>query len=128
MLRFIAGRLIQFPLILAIIYLTTFLLAWVAPGSPFERTDKRPSELTLQSLKKKFHAETWYGFLAFYPYQVIVHGDLGPSMVNTETVNQTIGRHLPASIALGAAAVVIAMAAGVAIGTLAAVRRNGPSR
>ncbi len=126
MLRYITARLIQFPLILAVIYLTTFALVWIAPGSPFERTEKKLSAATIDSLKRKFHAETWYGFLAFYPYNVLVHGDLGPSMVNTETVNETIERHLPASVALGAAAIVIALLGGVAIGTLAAVYRNGP--
>ena len=39
--RFIAIRLLQFPLILAIIYLITFMLVWVAPGDPFQRTDKK---------------------------------------------------------------------------------------
>src|SRR5262245_49390680 len=127
MLRFIAGRLLQFPLILVVIYLTTFFLAWVAPGSPFERTDRKLPPLALQSLKEKFHAETWYSFLAWYPYRIIVHGDLGPSLNYPErTVNQIIKEHLPVSIALGATAVVFAVIGGVSIGTLAAVRRNGP--
>ena len=34
--KLILYRLLQFPLILAIIYLITFFLIWVAPGSPFE--------------------------------------------------------------------------------------------
>lgn len=127
MLRFIAGRLIQFPLILAVIYLTTFLLAWVAPGSPFERTDRKLPPLVLQSLKEKFHAETWYSFLAFYPYRIITAGDLGPSLNYPErSVNEIIGKTLPVSVMLGLAAVAIAVIGGVTIGTLAAVRRNGP--
>jgi len=127
MLRFIASRLIQFPLILVVIYLTTFLLAWVAPGSPFERTDRQLPPLVLQALKEKFHAETWYSFLAWYPYRIVVHGDLGPSLNYPErTVNQIIQQHLPVSIALGVSAVAIAVIGGVTIGTLAAVRRNGP--
>src|SRR5436190_243226 len=36
MFRFIAIRLLQFPLILGVIYLLTFALAWLAPGSPFD--------------------------------------------------------------------------------------------
>jgi oligopeptide transport system permease protein len=127
MLRFITGRLIQFPLILVVIYLTTFFLAWVAPGSPFERTDRKLPPLVLQSLKEKFHAEHWYSFLAWYPYRIIAHGDLGPSLNYPErTVNGIIKDHLPVSVALGVAAVAIAVIGGVTIGTLAAVRRNGP--
>ena len=33
MVRFIAWRCVEVPLILAVIYVLTFLLAWVAPGS-----------------------------------------------------------------------------------------------
>src|SRR3954462_1802234 len=101
MLRFIAGRVIQFPLILVVVYLTTFFLAWVAPGSPFERTDRKLNPTVLQTLKEKFHAETWYSFLAFYPYQIIVHQDLGPSLAYPErTVNDIIKNTLPVSVAL----------------------------
>lgn len=127
MLRFIAGRLIQFPLILVVIYLTTFFLAWVAPGSPFERTDRQLNPIVLQTLKEKFHAETWYSFLAWYPYRILTAGDLGPSLNYPErTVNDIIANTLPVSVTLGLAAVAIAVIGGVTIGTLAAVRRNGP--
>jgi oligopeptide transport system permease protein len=127
MLRFIAGRLIQFPLILAVIYLTTFLLAWVAPGSPFERTDRKLPPLVLQSLKEKFHADSAWSFLAWYPYRIVFHRDLGPSLNFPErTVNEIIRQTLPVSIVLGVCAVGIAVVGGVTIGTLAAVRRDGP--
>jgi len=127
MLRFIATRLVQFPLILVVIYLTTFFLAWVAPGSPFERTDRQLNPIVLQTLKEKFHATNWYTFLGWYPYRIIAHGDLGPSLNYPErTVNEIIRTHLPVSIVLGFAAVIIAVIGGVAIGTLAAVKRNGP--
>ena len=39
MAKFIAIRLLQFPLILAVIYLLTFWLVWVAPGDPFQNND-----------------------------------------------------------------------------------------
>lgn len=127
MLRFIAGRLIQFPLILAVIYLTTFLLAWVAPGSPFERTDRKLPPLVLQSLKEKFHADSAWSFLGWYPYRIVIHGDLGPSLNFPErTVNEIIRQTLSVSIVLGTCAVAIAIVGGVTIGTLAAVRRDGP--
>src|SRR5690242_17910842 len=104
MLRFITSRLLQFPLILVVIYLTTFLLAWVAPGSPFERTDRKLNPIVLQTLKEKFHAQNWYSFLAWYPYRIITAGDLGPSLNYPErTVNAIIRDHLPVSVALGAA-------------------------
>ncbi len=126
MLRFLAFRLLQFPLILAIIYLATFLLAWVAPGSPFEKERKLPPQ-TKAYLEEKFHAQSAGSFLAYYPLKVITTGDFGPSLNYAEfTVNDILKRSLPVSVTLGVVAVVIAVIGGVSIGTLAAVKRDGP--
>ena len=126
MIRFIAWRLVQFPLILAIIYLVTFLLAWVAPGSPFERTDRKVDPIVLQQLESQFHADHWYRFLAYYPKQVILTGDFGPSMAYLGwSVNDVLKSALPVSMTLGLIAMVIAAVAGSALGVMAAVRRDG---
>ncbi len=125
MFRFIAARLIQYPLVLAVIYLLTFALVWVAPGSPFENERKLPEDVKVR-LKKDFHAEHWYTFLAYYPRRLITTGDFGPSLEYHEwSVNDVISTSLPVSITLGLLAMVIAAFAGVIIGTLAAVRRGG---
>lgn len=126
MLRFITWRLLQFPLILAVIYLITFLLAWVAPGSPFERTDRKLSPVVLEQLEKEFHADHWYGFLAYYPRRVLLTGNFGPSMEYLGwSVNDILESSLPVSIALGLAALAIAIPVGSALGVFAAVRRDG---
>jgi ABC-type dipeptide/oligopeptide/nickel transport system permease component len=126
MLRFIAWRIAQFPLILAIIYLVTFLLCWVAPGDPFTRTDRNVSPEVKEALRTRYHAEHWYTFLAWYPTNAILHGDLGPSLTNSSvSVNQIIRQQFPLSLELGVVALAIATVGGVFIGTLAAVRRNG---
>ena len=66
MFRFILTRLIQFPLILAIIYLITFLMVWVVPGDPFKKNDKNLSPEALLARRKEFHAESAASFLSFY--------------------------------------------------------------
>lgn len=126
MARFIAFRVIQFPLILAVIYLVTFALCWVAPGDPFSRTDKKLAPVVEQSLKERFHAQNWYTFLGYYAFNVVRHGDFGPSLANpSNTVNDLIKDRLWVSVQLGALAMVISTVVGVSIGTLAAVKRNG---
>jgi len=126
MAKFIAFRVLQFPLILAVIYLGTFALCWVAPGDPFSRTDKKLSPVVEESLRRRFHAQSWYTFVAYYPVRVIFHGDFGPSLAHpSESVNDVIRERLPVSMTLGALALAIATVAGVSIGTLAAVKRNG---
>ena len=126
MLRFIAIRVLQFPLILAIIYLVTFLLVWVAPGDPFTRTDKKIDPAVIAAMKEQMHASHWYTFLGYYPL-LMMKGDFGPSFTYGEwPVSKIIGDALPISVTLGLYALVVATAAGVGIGTMAAVWRGGP--
>lgn len=125
MLKFIAIRLLQFPLILAVIYVLTFALAWMAPGSPFEQQDRKLDPIAAETLKREFHAETWYKFLGYYPLQ-LAQGNFGPSMrYHGWTVNGILKSALPVSISLGLFALVLATFVGVGVGTLAAVRRGG---
>ncbi len=124
MVKFLAGRLIQFPIILAVIYVITFLLAWVAPGSPFQRTERPLAPQVQEQLKRQFHAESWHGFLLYYPPQML-KGNFGPSFnYPGRSVSQILSDGLPVSIALGGLAMSIAITIGVFIGTLAAVFRG----
>ncbi len=126
MIQLLAWRLAQFPLILAIIYLITFAFVWVAPGSPFGAGERKLNEAAETALKQKFHAESWQQFLGFYPYNVIRHGDFGPSMQYGEwSVNDILKSALPVSITLGLFALTLGAILGVGIGTLAAVHRGG---
>lgn len=126
MAKFILWRLAQVPLILMIIYVITFFLAWVAPGTPFEQTERKLDPVALEQLKAQFHAQHWYTFLAFYPWKML-HGDLGPSLVYKGwSVNDILRASLPISVTLGLFAMAIALIFGSFIGTLAAVRRGGP--
>ena len=126
MARFIAWRIVQFPLILAVVYLITFALVWVAPGSPYENNDRALSEAAKNDLKLHFHAQSWRQFLGYYPWQIIRHGNFGPSLsYEGWTVNDILRSSLPVSMALGLVAVVIALVFGSAAGVTAAVRRGG---
>jgi oligopeptide transport system permease protein len=125
MSKLIFFRLLQFPLVLAVIYLLTFLMAWVAPGDPFTN-EKNLDPIVKENLKRRFHAESATKFLMYYPYQVIVHGDFGNSMFYKEwSVTDIIKSALPVSVTLGLVAMLIAVTFGVTIGSLAAVNRGG---
>jgi oligopeptide transport system permease protein len=118
-------RVLQFPLILAVIYLITFMLAWVAPGDPFQN-DRALDPIVSRTLKRQFHAETAMSFLRYHAWNIVSRGDFGPSMKYPEwSVNGVIRDALPVSMTLGLFAMCIAVPVGVAVGTLAAVRRGG---
>src|SRR4051812_23439710 len=125
MSKLVLFRVLQFPLILAVIYLLTFLFAWVAPGDPFQN-ERGMDPLVVRTLKRQFHAESGPTFLQYHAWNVIRHGDFGPSMKYQEwTVNRIIADALPVSVTLGIFAMCIAVPVGVGVGTLAAVRRGG---
>ena len=126
MLRFVAWRVAQFPVILAIIYLITFFFVWVAPGSPFWQGERQLNAQAKEALEQRFHARSAGQFLAYYPARILTTGDFGPSMQYAEwSVNDILKSALPVSIALGLFALTIGTVCGVAIGVLAAVNRGG---
>src|SRR5206468_9598598 len=115
MSKVILWRIAQFPLILAIIYLLTFLLAWVAPGDPFAN-EKNMDPTVVMTLRQKFHARTATEFLFWYPTNIILHGDFGPSMQYREwSVNDVIKQALPVSVTLGLCSLLIAVLVGIGV-------------
>ena len=123
--KLILYRLLQFPLILGVIYVLTFLLAWVAPGDPFAN-ERNMDPIVVANLKARFHADSAWQFLAWYPWRILTSGDFGWSMQYREwSVNDIIASSLPVSITLGLFALTLALLVGVGVGTLAAVRRGG---
>jgi oligopeptide transport system permease protein len=124
MLRFALYRIVQFPLVLAVIYLLTFLLVWIAPGSPFE-TERKLDPTVKVELEKQYHADTALHFLEHYPLAML-HGDFGPSLsYQGWSVGSVLKSSLPISVTLGLFALTIATIGGCGLGTLAAVRRGG---
>jgi oligopeptide transport system permease protein len=124
MTRFIIWRLIQFPVILAVVYVITYLLAWVAPGSPFTN-ERNVDPRVKEQLSKQYHADSPIRFLTYYPRQMI-KGDFGPSLAYPGwSVTDILKSALPVSVTLGVFALTIAVIVGCGIGALAAVRRGG---
>ena len=62
MAKLVFFRVLQFPLVLAVIYLITFLLCWVAPGSTF-KNERAVDKVVLESMSRKFHAESAWSLL-----------------------------------------------------------------
>jgi oligopeptide transport system permease protein len=123
-MKFILWRIIQFPIVLAVIYLITFFLVWIAPGSPFE-TERKLDPVVKLELEQRYHADTPGHFLKHYPLAML-HGDFGPCLsFQGWSVGGVIKSSLKISITLGLFALTIATFAGCLLGTLAAVRRGG---
>ena len=124
MLRFLIRRLMVIVPTLLLVTTLAFFMMRAAPGGPFEGDRKLAPEIERNVLAR-------YGMDRPLPEQYlrylggVVRGDLGPSLkYRDKSVLQVIGEGLPKSMTLGISALVLATAAGVAIGVLAALRQN----
>jgi len=122
MVGLIFRRVIQLPVILTVIFLITFTLAWVLPGSPLDREDK-PLEADIErAIKARYNLDSPGAFLFKY-VQRLMHGDLGPSLAyRDQTVNDIIGAGLPVSALIGLAALNLALILGVGAGIIGAMK------
>ncbi len=125
MLRFAVRRLFSAIPTLLVIITAAFFLMRVAPGGPFDEEQAIPPEI---------HAnlEAAYGLdkpmvVQFGNYLAgLLHGDLGPSFKYRDfRVSELIARGLPVTLTVGGLALLLALAVGVPLGMLAALRQNG---
>jgi oligopeptide transport system permease protein len=124
MLRFIVRRLIiTVPMALVVVSLTWGLVR-LAPGNFYDSERQLPPEVE-KNLREKYGLDQpWY---VQYGRMMgnILRGDFGASLkYEGQSVNQILARALPVSATLGVLAYLLALAVGVTIGTLAALKQN----
>jgi oligopeptide transport system permease protein len=119
--RRLAAAVPTFLLIVA----AAFFLIRAAPGGPFDEEQTLPPEVAANmqaayGLDQPVHVQ-------FGRYlRGLLHGDLGPSLrLKDFTVAELIGRGLPVTLSIGLAALVLALAVGVPLGLIAALRHGG---
>jgi len=111
------------PTILAVIT-ACYLLLHLTPGGPFD-SEKQLSAATMANLNARYHLDwpLWKQYLSYL--WGLLHGDLGLSFRYTDwSVTDLVLKALPVSLGVGGLSVPIAIAIGVALGTIAAVRRD----
>jgi oligopeptide transport system permease protein len=127
-------RLAQLPLVLLAVFVLTFSLAWIAPGSPFDDAEgRRPSPEVREAMLRRYRLDDPVGF--FVDYLGRASGvswalgraprpfDLGPSLRHPDrSVNEIVADGLPISMSIGVAAIAIAATAGTAAGLVGALR------
>lgn len=111
------------PTLLLLITVTFFMIR-MAPGGPFDAERVLPPEI-LQNLEQSYHLDEplWRQYLRYL--SDVVHGDLGPSYQYVDfSVNELLGAGLPVSMAIGSAALILALLLGGSAGIWAALRQN----
>ena len=124
MLRFIARRALETIPVLSLVATITFFMMKAVPGGPLDTEKNLPVEIKRQ-------IEAFYGldlpvWKQYMNYMAnLLQGDLGPSFKHANrSVNELIAAALPVSLELGGLALAFALAVGITLGILAAVRQN----
>ena len=126
MFRYIAQRLAQAAVIVAIVAAITFALIHLAPGDPFSATMENPnvSEAVRQTLRAQ------YGFDRPLPEQFVkyvnalAHGELGWSFSHERSVREVLATALPNTLLLMVVALVGSFALGIVIALVQVGRRG----
>ena len=134
MIKLVAWRIVQLPIILLALYTTTFALAWLIPGNPLEKDGRRPPLEVMEAMTESYNLDDPIGFYTGYLWKASGGAwlagqrdgpvfDLGPSLRHENwTVNEIIASQLPVSMTLGFTAILIALAVGLTAGVIGAMR------
>ena len=130
MRRYVVRRLATLPLLMVGISIISFLLLNFAPGDAAEITLKRqnsgisPSKEAVAALRQEL------GLDASLPVRYgrwvsdAVRGDLGESYRTGSSISGELFRRMPATLLLATTALALAVAVGIPLGILAAVKRG----
>lgn len=127
MIRYIVRRLLWMIVMLFAVSFITFVLFYLLPtAEPAElRAGKNPTPALIASIRHSLGLDKpWYSQYGHYMDRLFLHFDFGYSYHNNISVKLQIFERLPATISLALGAAVLWVAAGVAVGTISAVRRG----
>jgi oligopeptide transport system permease protein len=118
-------RLLQIIPTLLVVATLVFVMVRLVPGGPFDQERAVPVEVQRQ-LDAKYHLNDpvlkQYGD---WLWALLSKGDLGPTFkYPNRTVNEIIALSLPVSMQLGSLAMLFALAVGIPLGVVGAVRQN----
>ena len=101
-----------------------FLMVHAAPGGPFD-SERRLSPEIERNIEAAYHLDESLP-RQFYRYlSGVIRGDFGPSLRYREfTVSELIADSIPVTMRIGLLAIALALSGGIAVGLLAALRKN----
>ncbi|KAF6626723.1 ABC transporter permease [Paenibacillus sp. EKM208P] len=124
---YILKRLFTMFITLWIIVTLTFIIMHIIPGDPFSNDSKTIPEAVLQNMHARYNLDKPLAVQYVLYLKNLLVLDMGPSIQSKTTdVNMLIARGFPPSALLGIQSIVVAIIAGISLGTLAALHHNRP--
>ena len=125
MLRYLSRRVLIFVPSLVLVSVLTFVMVRTAGGDPASlKLGLHASPESLARMRREMGLADPWPVQYWHWFSDALRGDLGRSYLTGSSVTQEIVTRLPATLELAAAAMAIAVPAGIAIGTLSAVRSH----
>lgn len=124
MLRYVIRRCLGVVPTMFVLMTITFFMMRLSPGGPFSTNRKASAEI-IANLNRHFHLDEplWQQYLRYL--WGVLQFDFGPSYkMRDYSVADLLIQGFPTSLKLGLAAILVSTLIGVALGTLAALRRN----
>ena len=123
-LKFLIKRIAMGLVTLWLVITFTFFLIHMLPGDPFQSEKAIPPKVK-ENLMAKYHLDRPLGEQYVEYLKNIAKGDLGASMkVRGRTVNDVINKSFLTSADLGARSIIFALALGIPLGIIAALKRG----
>ncbi|BBM37421.1 ABC-type oligopeptide transport system, permease component [Leptotrichia hofstadii] len=123
-LKFLIKRIAMGLVTLWLVITITFFLIHMLPGDPFQSEKAIPPKVK-ENLMAKYHLDRPLGEQYVEYLKNIAKGDLGASMkVRGRTVNDVIKKSFLTSADLGARSIIFALALGIPLGIIAALKRG----
>jgi peptide/nickel transport system permease protein len=130
MTTYIARRLLQTVVVLLLVSIIVFFALRTLPGNPVlmlvtPSALKEYTDQQIQALEHEFGLDKpmvvqYFNWLS----GILLHGDLGTSIVNRNSVSQSLVQRLPVTFHIGILAIILAIIIGVPAGVICAVRRG----
>jgi peptide/nickel transport system permease protein len=125
--RYVIRRLLWMVALLFLVSALTFVVFYTLPSAdPAQlRAGKSPNPQLVERIRHRLGLDKpWYEQYWIYEKNLVLHFDLGHTYQHDEPVRKTILDRVPATLSLTIGAAVIWLTAGIAIGTISAVRRG----
>ena len=127
MIRYILRRLLWMVVLLFLVSAITFVIFYAFPSADPAalRAGRQPNPQLIAQIRHELGLDKpWYEQYWLYMKRLVLHFDLGYSYQNIASVKSQIFDRLPATISLTAGAAFLWLLAGIAVGTISAVKRG----
>ena len=125
MWTYLSKRLIQMPMVLAVVTITIFLIIRLTPGDPIQiMLGMQTSPDAVAALRAEFRLDEPWHMQYLYWIGDLLQGNFGKSIRLGTPVLQLLAERVPISLALALSAMTFAVVVSIPLGLIAALKRN----